>query len=124
MNGEELENEFYLNFVTGGDGIDVSHKSVVTDNLFIIIFETGREEQSGDITSPKFMNIWNTIINFRKTVLESTNVVIDVTITTLSHFYYQISQEVSEKDFARSLDVSDSTWHHDFYIFVTFRNAK
>jgi hypothetical protein len=70
------------------------------------------------------MNIWNTIINFRKTVLESTSVVIDVTITTLPNFYYQINKEVSEKDFARSLDVSDSVWHHYFYIFVTFRNAK
>jgi len=119
MNGKELEDEYYLTFVDGGDGIHVDHKSIILESAFVVAFETGEEDESGDVTKPEFVEIWKTIENFRQVYDDLS---IDVTITSPKTFHYEIEDWISEGDFSEMLEVSDSSWNHDFYIFVTFKS--
>lgn len=129
MDGKELEDELYLTFVDGGDGIYVEHKSIILDSAFIIAFDTGQEDESGDITKPEFMDIWKRVEGLRQFY---DDVSIDVTISTPRIFHESLPEDdVSGEDFANSLgldyhseDVSDDYWHHAFYIFVMFRSRR
>lgn len=125
MNAEQLHDEYADYFMEKGDGLpsDLEHYMILgSDNKsFTLIFPTGCEDETGDITLHPFNLIFGQIKNFREYIAwNGDEVNIKVNITTPEKF--QWSSNCDEEELASILEVGDSSWKHDFYVFITFSN--
>ena len=116
MNSQELRDYYAEYFFEKGDGLpsDLEHYELEssTSKSFTLIFPLGNEDETGDVSIEPFTSIFAQVRNFR----EHEDSTIEVTMTTPKAFAVDGDEELLEE----ILEISDDSWRHRFYLFITF----
>ena len=85
----------------------------VNDDYSVIAIPTGTEDSTPDLAEDRYIEIFGTV----KTMKNFMN--IQVLMSTPASFSDSIFKDDQSRDvFAKSIEASDSTWNHDFFLFI------
>ncbi len=84
------------------------------DKFSVIAIPTGGEDSTPDLSVEKYIELLSAVFILKNYTG------IEVTISTPETFSYDLSDV---DGFASAIDASDSTWKHDFFVFIVIEKS-